>query len=308
MANGYGEWMNNLSGMTSALGAASPYAQQLAAQNAAQMALASQIRSGLPQFGFGQGYGYQPPTSAPPAVGGVGGAPQPTPFTGFADLIASKQAARLSPQPYPNPPAISGGVTGTGEQPDEGPSFAPYESGDRTFKEWWDVMKGLPGFVGQFTPGGMARDVYRSGKFDPLLRGIGLGGLTAAEDRIDDLSSPDTNFGQPRTTPPQDEVSKWARALAQAAEAEQWGLPSIPAPLAPQLPPSEIISRSPNALGGTYPIPEVDIEQLGLLYEPSPIPTDEVYQQWLSDQINAGAAQEESGPQWWEQPQSEEEY
>ena len=180
MANGYGEWMNNLSGMTSALGAASPYAQQLAAQNAAQMALASQIRSGLPQFGIGQGYGYQPPTGTPPAVGGTYQVPpQPTPFTGFADLIASKQAARLSPQPYPNPPAISGGVAGTGEQRDEGPSLAPYESGDRTFKEWLDVMKDLPQFASQFTPSGMVRDVYRSGGFDPFLRGVGLDDLAA---------------------------------------------------------------------------------------------------------------------------------
>lgn len=267
MANGYGEWMNNLSGMTSALDAASPYAQQLAAQNAAQMAVASQIRSGLPQFGFGQGYGYQPPTGTPPVVGGTYQVlPQPTPFTGFADLIAANRAARLSPQPYPNPPAISGGVAGTGEQRDEGPSLAPYESGDRTLKEWWDVMKGLPGFVGQFTLGGIANQVYQQ------------------------------EFGfKPTTT--------WD-ATTTGYGPWEGRAPTPPAGMV------EILSRSPNAIppGVTAPIPEVDIEQLGLLYEPSPIPIDEVYQQWLSDQINAGAAQEESGPQWWEQPQSEEEY
>jgi hypothetical protein len=48
------------------------------------------------------------------------------------------------------------------------------------------------------------------------------------------------------------------------------------------------------------------VEQ-GILSEPSPIPVDEVYQQWLADQINAGQEQEASGPNWWDQ-QSEEEY
>jgi hypothetical protein len=158
MANGYGEWMNNLSGMTSALGAASPYAQQLASQNAAQMALASQIRSGLPAA---VASGYAPSPVAGGVVGGTYQVPQPAPFTGFADLIAANRAVRLSPQPYPNPPVVSGGVTSTGEQRDEGPSFAPYEGGYGSIGEWWDVMKGLPQFASQFTPAGIANQVYQ---------------------------------------------------------------------------------------------------------------------------------------------------
>lgn len=305
----YGEWMNNLAGMTNALGAASPYAQQLALNNAQQENLARIIRAGgfSGPYGASSQFGGNYPTQTGAAPSGVSTMPSqaPTPFTGFADILArnaAQQQARAQAQAQAQ--QAYAGAQSNYEQ-DGGAGEGSYGVNDGTsihydnFKDWFANMRQLPEWASQFTPSGMARDIYKSGGFDPLLSAIGLNGFTAAGDRIDELSSPDNNFGQPRITLPQDEVSKWARALAQAAEAEQWGLASPPPPPAPQLPPAEIISRSPYALGGTYPTPAVETEQLGILAEPSPIPVDEVYQAWLADQINAGNAQEESGPQWW---------
>jgi hypothetical protein len=258
----YGDWMNGLQGMTTALGAASPYAQQLAQNNAQQMALAQMIRSGA-FGGYGGGYPIQP--------GGTygGGAPMtpqpysaPTPFTGFADIIKPKIPTaptppagvyNLAPQPYVSP------EVGEGSYGMEPGTPGSYEGGYATFKDWLDNMKGLPAFVQQFTIPGIANQVYQN-----------------------EFST------KPITTSNAVNTGGWQSGMA------------------PTTFPIEILSRSPNALppGEAYPIPEVE---QGILSEPSPIPVDEVYQQWLADQINAGQEQEASGPNWWDQ-QLEEEY
>jgi len=258
----YGDWMNGLQGMTTALGAASPYAQQLAQNNAQQMALAQMIRSGA----FG-GYGGGYPTQPVPTYGG--GAPMtpqpysaPTPFTGFADIIKPKIPTaptppagvyNLAPQPYVSP------EVGEGSYGMEPGTPGSYEGGYATFKEWLDNMKGLPAFVQQFTIPGIANQVYQN-----------------------EFST------KPITTSNAVNTGGWQSGMA------------------PTTFPIEILSRNPDLPipGGSYPVP--DVEQ-GILSEPSPIPVDEVYQQWLADQINAGQEQEASGPNWWDQ-QPEEEY
>ena len=260
----YGDWMNGLQGMTTALGAASPYAQQLAENNARQAQLAQMIRSGL--FAPAGGYGASVGGYAPPAANLT---PQPyptsapTPFTGFADILKpnlpttpapTAGSYNLAPQPYVSPEA------GEGSYGMEPGTPGSYESGYATFKEWLDNMKGLPAFVQQFTIPGIANQVYQKE-------------FTTQPTTVSDAIS----TGGP--------ISGMARPGSMV----------------------EILSRSPYALppGETYPIPEVE---QGILAEPSPIPIDEVYQQWLADQINAGQEQEVSGPNWWDNPQPEEEY
>jgi hypothetical protein len=298
MANGYGEWMNNLSGMTSALGAASPYAQQLASQNAAQMALASQIRSGLPAAVTS---GYAPSPVAGGVVGGTYQVPQPTPFTGFADLIAANRAVRLSPQPYPNPPVVSGGVTSNGEQRGEGPSFAPYEGGYGSFGEWWDVMKGLPQFASQFTPAGMARDVYRSGGFDPLLRGIGLDDLAAIPTGAIETGQP-----TPVGARPQDATQAGIDRIRELSNLDQYWQPSrVIEPTETRQPGIAITQlRSPGEENLANLLAQ---ERINSYSNPQPQP--EVYGPptqagLLSDQYSQQAYEEQNPQQSpWEEPQ-----
>jgi hypothetical protein len=186
----------------------------------------------------------------------------PTPFTGFADIIKPKIPTaptppagvyNLAPQPYASP------EVGEGSYGMEPGTPGSYQGGYATFKEWLDNMKGLPGFLQQFTIPGIANQLYQNE-------------FSTKPTTISDAVS----TGGP--------ISGMARPTAMV----------------------EILSRSPNALppGEVYPIPEVE---QGILSEPSPIPVDEVYQQWLADQINAGREQEASGPNWWDQ-QPEEEY
>jgi hypothetical protein len=261
--------MNGLQGMTTALGAASPYAQQLAENNARQAQLDQMIRSGL--FAPAGGYGASVGGYAPPAANLT---PQPyptsapTPFTGFADILNPKRPTtpdprapttgnyNLAPQPHVSPK--TGPETGEGSYGMEPGTPGSYEGGYATFKEWLDNMKGLPAFVEQFTIPGIANQIYQK-EFTT----------------------------QPTTV---------------------WDAISTGGPISGMSPPGsmvEILSRSPYALGETYPIPEVE---QGILAEPSPIPIDEVYQQWLADQVNAGQEQKVSGPNWWDDPQPEEDY
>ena len=264
----YGDWMNGLQGMTTALGAASPYAQQLAENNARQAQLAQMIRSGL--FAPAGGYGVSVGGYAPPAANLTQQpypTPAPTPFTGFADILKPKLPTTPAPttgnynlatQPYVSPK--TGFETGEGSYGMEPGTPGSYEGGYATFKEWLDNMKGLPAFIQQFTLSGIANQIYQK------------------------------EFATQPTT--------------------VWDAISTGGPISGMASPGsmvEILSRSPYALppGETSPIPQVE---QGILAEPSPIPIDEVYQQWLADQVNAGQEQEVSGPNWWDNPQPEEDY
>jgi hypothetical protein len=401
----YGDWMNGLQGMTTALGAASPYAQQLAENNARQAQLAQMIRSGL--FAPAGGYGVSVGGYAPPAANLTQQpypTPAPTPFTGFADILKPKLPTTPTPttgnynlatQPYVSPK--TGFETGEGSYGMEPGTPGSYEGGYATFKEWLDNMKGLPAFIQQFTLSGIANQIYQKE-------------FATQPTTVSDATTGGSYWWEapelraPVNGTPQD-IRNWSDLLAATAEAEQWGQnpwdvapPSATEPTAPNapIPPVEtmptsdqmaealsriaelsnpqprpetyspqtwvdnikglpefvqqftppgianqiyqkefatqpttvwdaistggpisgmaspgsmveILSRSPYALppGETYPIPQVE---QGILAEPSPIPIDEVYQQWLADQVNAGQEQEVSGPNWWDNPQPEEDY
>lgn len=273
----YGDWMNGLQGMTAALGAASPYAQQLAENNARQAQLAQMIRSGV--FGGVGGYGQSSvnyPTQ--PGFSGGGGAspyPAPTPFPGFADILKPKLPT-APPQLGDIPEAGDGQYgdsTGTGDgSPGVEGASASYDN----FKDWLGAMKGLGSLALQVTPFGIAKSVYGSGGFDPALRAIGLGNLTAAGRRIAELSSPGTNYGSvgaTYATIPEDvsarpdwwnagslklpggeltqqQIRDWSNILNAAAAAEQSGeLPGYTG--------TPIEPTAPNA-----PIPWVQVEPL----------------------------------------------
>jgi hypothetical protein len=244
----YGDWMNGLQGMTTALGAASPYAQQLAENNARQAQLAQMIRSGLfaPAGGYGASVGgyaspaanltpqpYPYPTSAP------------TPFTGFADILKPKLPTtpaptagnyNLAPQPYVSP------ETGEGSYGMEPGTPGSYEGGYATFKEWLDNMKGLPAFVQQFTLPGIANQIYQKE-------------FTTQPTTVSDATTGGSYWWEapelraPVNGTPQD-VRKWADLLAATAEAEQWGQnpwdvapPSVTEPTAPNAPIQPVYSE-----------------------------------------------------------------
>jgi hypothetical protein len=235
----YGDWMNGLQGMTTALGAASPYAQQLAENNARQAQLAQMIRSGL--FAPAGGYGASVGGYAPPAANLT---PQPyptsapTPFTGFADILKPKLPTtptpttgnyNLAPQPYVSP------ETGEGSYGMEPGTPGSYEGGYATFKEWLDNMKGLPAFVQQFTLPGIANQIYQKE-------------FTTQPTTVSDATTGGGYWWEapelraPVNGTPQD-IRKWSDLLAATAEAEQWGqkpwdvaLPSVTEPTAPNAP------------------------------------------------------------------------
>lgn len=176
----YGEWMNNLAGMTNALGAASPYAQQLAYNNAQQENLARIIRAGgfSGPYGASNQFGGNYPTQPNVALSGAAPIPSqaPTPFTGFANILARNAAQQARAQAQAQAPVAApinyqqDGGTGEGSYGLSDGSSAHYDN----FKDWAANMGKLPEWASQFIPGGMARDVYQNGGFDPLLRAVGL--------------------------------------------------------------------------------------------------------------------------------------
>jgi hypothetical protein len=322
----YGDWMNGLQGMTTALGAASPYAQQLAQNNAQQANLAQMIRAGAFN-GFGGNYPTQPGVTY---GGGAPMAPQPysmpTPFTGFADVLKP----RLQPQPLPiNSTAPTLGSSyrespGTGDESygmTDGPS-AHYDN----WRDWLANMKELPGWLAQFTPSGMARSVYESRGFDPLLRAVGLENLAAGgKQQIAQYSSPEQNYGStgetyspvspevagrpdwwneeslraPTGNASQQAIRDWSNRVNAAAEAEQYGI--LPG-LTGNAPPALTSSNAPIPYVESAPLPDQMGEALARIAElSSPQQSQpEVYgpQTWaglLSDQY-AAQAEEEQNP------------
>jgi len=286
------------------------------------------IRSGA--FAPAGGYGASVGGYAPPAANLT---PQPypyptsapMPFTGFADILKPKLPTtlaptagnyNLAPQPYVSP------ETGEGSYGMEPGTPGSYQGGYATFKEWLDNMKGLPAFVQQFTPLGIAKSVYESGGFDPVLRAVGLNNLSASEGIINEYSSPEGNFGSkgatynpvspevmgrpdwwnaeslrvPTGNVSQQDIRNWANRVNAAAEAEQYGiLPGLTgnAPPAP---------TSPNAfipMVQYEPLPPPE-ETLGLLSD-AQTQHDEIIQQSKdeNDWRNEGWWQDEDSGTWY---------
>ena len=320
----YGDWMNGLQGMTTALGAASPYAQQLAQNNAQQVALAQMIRSGA-FGGYGGGYPIQP---VPTYGGGTPMTPQPysapTPFTEFADVLKPKTAPAPTILPIGDPSPTRRAYVPEDIETNEvtGGLPAPEGKGYDNFRDWWDAMKGLPGFVAQFTPPGIAKSVYNSGGFDPVLRAVGLNNLSASEGIINEYSSPEGNFGSkgatynpvspevmgrpdwwnaeslrvPTGNASQQAIRDLANRINAAAEAEQYGI--LPG-LTGNVPPASTSPNAPIPMVQYEPLPPPE-ETLGLLSD-AQTQRDEIIQQSKdeNDWRNDGWWQDEDSGTWY---------